>query len=197
MLLISIVLQIALGLFAQQPNLATGNLSSYHPLDTLISEAPRGYKPFYISHIARHGSRFALNGNAFSVIGDLEAFANAGELTTDGQALLQDLRTLQSMAEGNYGKLTELGAREHRQICSRMLKHYPEVFSDSRRRNVDTYSTESGRVLKSRDSFLEVLNANAPGLNVSKKVGKDKHSRDGEEVRGFYLSQEEANALKR
>lgn len=197
MLLISIVLQLALGLFSQQPNLATGNLSNYHPLDTLVSEAPRGYKPFYISHIARHGSRFALNGDAFAVIGDLESFDNAGELTADGQALLGDLRTLQSMAEGNYGKLTALGEREHRQICDRMLRHYPEVFSNSRRRNVDTYSTESGRVMKSRDSFLEELNAAAPGLNVTRTVGKDKRSRNGEEVRGFYLSQEDANALKR
>ena len=188
MILFSFILQIALNLFAQQPNLSAGNLCGYVPQDTLVSEAPAGYKPFYISHIARHGSRFLRSGKSFNVIKELEGYAQNGELTEEGLALISDLKVLREMSEGHYGELTALGAEEHRQICERMMRHYPEVFSSPQRRNVETFSTNSGRVLKSREAFLEQMKATAPNLNISKSSSGDRNSR---EVTGDKISEEE------
>lgn len=182
MTLISIILQVALNLFSQQPNLAAGNLCAYFPQDTLVSEAPAGYKPFYISHIARHGSRFLSSGKSFNVIDELETYANAGELTAEGLALIQDLRTLREMSENNYGKLTALGAEEHRQICDRMMRHYPEVFENEQRREVDTYATNSDRVLKSRESFLAEMLKNSPEMKVSKNDSQGKREVTGDKI---------------
>ena len=58
MRLVVLLLQVALSIFSKNPDLAAGNLCGYFPQDTLVSEAPGGYKPFYISHISRHGSRY-------------------------------------------------------------------------------------------------------------------------------------------
>ena len=64
MTLLAIILQIALEVFSKDPGLSAGSLCGYHPQDTLTTPAPKGYKPIYISHIARHGSRYISNGSS-------------------------------------------------------------------------------------------------------------------------------------
>ena len=157
MRLLFVILQVALSAFKANPELAAGNLCGYFPQDTLVSSAPDGYKPFYISHVARHGSRYLSSDRYFAIVDTLAAFADAGMLTKGGLELLADLREMKNMSEGRYGDLTTLGAAEHRQISSRMLRHYPEVFADRGRRRVDAYSTESKRVMASRSSFLSEM----------------------------------------
>ena len=180
-----IILQVALEIFSRDPNLAAGNLCGYFPQDTVVSEAPKGYTPFYISHIARHGSRF-IGGveTAFQVVDTLTLFADQGMLTADGLALLEDLRELQKMSEGRSGDLTGLGALEHRQICARMVSHYPEVFSDGKRTRAEAYSTQVPRVVASMNAFLSELSERAPGISVTAnetKWGKGKN----QEVAGY------------
>lgn len=168
MRLLITLLQVALGIFSRDPELSAGNLCGYFPQDTLVSEAPKGYKPFYISHIARHGSRF-LDSSAskyFLAIDTLDFYAAKGMLTADGLALMEDLRCMYNMTEGHYGELTELGAREHRLICSRMVRHYPEVFSGSKRTHIDAFSTSSLRVVASMDAFVAELGERCPKVVV-------------------------------
>ena len=198
MTLISIILQVAIGLFAQNPDFSASNLSAYYPQDTLVSEAPAGYKPFYISHIARHGSRFLVSGKNFKVIDQLDEYAKAGKLTDEGLAMLQDLRVLHDMSEGHYGELTPLGEREHKEICERMVRHYPEVFQDENRRHIDAYSTNSGRVIKSMESFLEEFDELTSGLRVEKNITKKGcDPRINQEVRGFNVSKEDKELGKK
>lgn len=168
MRLLITILQVALGIFSRNPDLSAGNLCGYFPQDTLVSEAPKGYKPFYISHLARHGSRF-LGKEAskyFQAIDTLEFYAAKGMLTADGLSLIEDLRCMYNMTVDHYGDLTALGALEHRQICSRMVRHYPEVFSGGKRFLVKAYSTESPRVLASMDAFVSELAERSPGIVV-------------------------------
>ncbi|MCR5560682.1 MAG: histidine phosphatase family protein [Bacteroidales bacterium] len=167
MRILFILLQLALGVFEKNPELSAGNLYAYSPLDTLVSKAPAGYKPFYISHMARHGSRYLSKEREFYVVDTLAAWADAGLLAPDGLELLEDLRMFRSITEGRLGALTALGAAEHRQISSRMLRHYPEVFSDRNRRHVDAYSTESKRVMASRSSFISEMWRRVPEMEVS------------------------------
>lgn len=176
------LLQVALSAFSGNPELSAGGLCGYFPQDTLVSEAPAGYKPFYISHIARHGSRFLLEKGAetcFQAIDTLELYADY--LTPDGKSLLGDLRMMRDMTVGHYGELTELGVKQHRQICARMVRHYPEVFSDGRRIGIEAYSTVSPRAVASMDAFLGELSERVPAVAVKTyktNFGKDARSRE-------------------
>lgn len=190
MTLLAIILQIALEAFINDPGLSGGSLCNYHPQDTLTSAAPEDYSPFYISHIARHGSRYITKGSShcFHVIDTLDMFAKKGMLTEDGLALLKDLRMLHDISKGNFGALTELGDKEHRQICSRMARHYPEVFSDGNRRQITAYSTDSPRVIASMEAFLSELSGREDGLEVTTyKTSKANCGKAGKEVRGRYV----------
>ena len=42
----------------QVPGRAANNMHSYEFEDVVDTPAPKGYKPFYITHYGRHGSRF-------------------------------------------------------------------------------------------------------------------------------------------
>ena len=45
-------------LLKENPKRAYGNDCPYIIQDTELTPSPQGYKPFYISHYARHGSRY-------------------------------------------------------------------------------------------------------------------------------------------
>lgn len=181
MRLLITLLQVALGAFSGNPDLSAGGLCGYFPQDTLVSETPAGYKPFYISHIARHGSRLIdkRGSTCFQAIDTLKLYPD--RLTDDGRSLLEDLRMMRDMTVGHYGELTELGAMEHRQICARMIRHYPEVFSDARRIGVVAYSTSSPRTVASMNAFLGELCGRTSGLAIKTfetSFGKDTRSQE-------------------
>lgn len=187
----------AKGLILEKPSRSGGCLHAYEPLDTLFSSTPDGYEPFYISHFGRHGSRFAGSEEDFAVIDELMKYSSRnrsaslkssvdsdstsiaegkrGEvnLSQTGEQLLSDLIALKQHSEGRYGQLTQRGAWEHRSICRRMYSHYPEVFSNPERRRVIAVSTNSGRVIASKENFFEQLVSFAPDLEVSDYTAKD------------------------
>jgi len=196
--ILSIFLQVALWAISQRPNLAAGSLCGYYPQDTLTSPAPRGYEPFYISHIARHGSRYLSNKDSitFRVADTLALLSGQGMLTQDGLSLLEDIRMLRGMSKGHYGLLTELGALEHRQICDRMYRHYKEVFSSDDRKGIYAVSTHTKRVWKSMEAFTDELLLHAPALEIDKTVF---HQDDYPENRGVYgnhMDREEQDRAK-
>ena len=199
MTLLTLILQVALGVFAEHPNRAGGNLCGYFPQDTTITEAPAGYEPFYISLIARHGSRFLSSRNAgyFQIADTLAHYAEKQMLTDTGIALMEEIRLLHRMSEGNYGALTELGAQEHRDICARMVRHYPEVFADSLRRKIVTWSTVSQRVQDSRTAFTGELTARVRGLDIDEQSAQQKEKSYGlQEVTGYYMTKEDRDRAK-
>ena len=199
MTLLAIILQIALDVFTTDPNLSAGSLCGYHPQDTLVSAAPKGYKPFYISCIARHGSRYVSSSgsNCFDVVDTLALYADQGMLSETGLSMLADLRMLYGISEGRFGALTELGAREHRDICSRMVRHYPEVFTGDRRREITAYSTESPRVIASMEAFLGELTSREPGLEVTThEASWKKKDPTSQEVCGFYIPRGDREKFK-
>ena len=199
MTILAIVLQIALEVFSKDPGRSGGSLSWYQPQDTVTTAAPKGYKPFYISHIGRHGSRFISKSGSecFKVVDTLALYADKGLLSEEGLSLLGDLRMLYEMSKDHFGALTELGALEHRQICSRMVRHYPEVFSAADRDEITAYTTESPRVVASMNAFLGELSARHPELEVTSYEtswrNNDEFSR---EVCGIHIPSEDWDELK-
>ena len=49
---------------------AAGVYHPYHPGDLTDSKAPRGFKPFYISHFGRHGSRYLAHPESYEPLYD-------------------------------------------------------------------------------------------------------------------------------
>lgn len=200
MRLLAIILQIALEVFSKDPGLSAGSLCGYHPQDTLTTEAPKGYTPFYISHIARHGSRYISKSGStcFLVMDTLALFEDKGMLTEEGLSLLEDLRMLHDISKNHFGELTELGAQEHRDICSRMFRHYPEVFTDATRRHITAYTTESPRVMASMDAFLSELSSRESGLEMTTSTGSWKRGNEAsQEVTGHHIHRSDRENYKK
>ena len=199
MSILSLVLQVALGVFSHDPKLSAGNLCGYLPQDTLVSAPPKGYKPFYISHAARHGSRFLSHSDSttFFVADTLAKYAEKGLLTADGYALMDDIRRLKAMSDGNYGRLTEAGANEHRQISARMYRHYPEVFNNRKRPEIAAYSTDSKRVQESMHAFTDELTGRSPALTVDHTVITHEQRASSREVTGNHLHGSAADRAKK
>lgn len=174
-------------LIQENPGRANGNLCPYIAPNDVYTPAPRGYKPFYISHIARHGSRFHQSTGGFTVIDTLRAFDAAGMLTETGKEMLADMEYHKSLNDKAPGALTKRGREEHKGMCRRMVGNYGRVFK--KRHTVNSYSTSTQRVLDSRESFLEELNALVPGLKVYQAGSDDPNN--GMEVTGFKLTQAE------
>lgn len=151
-------------LIRQNPGRANGSLCPYITPTDKYTKAPAGYKPVYISHIARHGSRYHQGMNTFVVIDTLKAFDQAGMLTPKGKEMLSDLELLLEVSKDHIGALTQVGGAEHQGTCERMYRNYRRVFK--KRNTVNTYSTNAQRTLDSRSNFLLKLEELDPDLNV-------------------------------
>jgi len=151
-------------------------MSNYHHCYEIPSisdtRAPKGYKPFYISHYGRHGERYHTSiRNYDRQIAPLEAMDSAGILTAKGKNLLEDLRFLRRETDRMDGILTRKGAMTHQGIATRMYKRYPEVFVQKARDSVFCASTAVHRCILSMGNFSLALNNFAPNLKFSINAG--------------------------
>ena len=77
----------------QNPALAAGKYYAYQAPDVVLTPAPDGYEPFYVSAFARHGSRYLTKEKKYAEpLAVLQAADKAGVLTADGKRTLQVLR---------------------------------------------------------------------------------------------------------
>lgn len=137
------------------------------------TNAPKGYKPFYISHFGRHGSRYQSKPAYFQPAIDAFEAANAeGILSPQGDSLYSAIKTLCKAHEGMYGELAPLGAREHRQIARRMYERERKVFNSRKRTQVRCASSIFSRCIVSMANFTEELSSLSPSLDVTYQVGK-------------------------
>jgi len=149
---------------------------SYEFTDEAWTPPPEGYRPFYVSHYGRHGSRRinAHNGLhsawVLNVLGDAK---KCGNLTPLGGELLADIARLDAEIAGFQGELTKRGADEHRALARRMAARTPVVFAPGRR--VDCRATRAPRCLLSMANFTLALSAAAPGLEMSYATGEKIH----------------------
>ena len=111
-------------------NLAGANYYAYPTPTGKHTAPPKGYAPFYLSHYARHGSRFLINGEKDynEPVRMLKAAEKAGELTATGKQILMITDSMANMAQKRYGELTPLGVRQHQGIAKRMYENYPQIF---------------------------------------------------------------------
>lgn len=126
---------------------------AYHAPDDTLTAVPAGFKPFYISHYGRHGSRWLPSDSRYEWVN--AQFADDSNLTKLGKSVKKRLKKVWKNARGNGGKLTPLGAQQHRGIAQRMYAHYPEVFANHLA--VKARSSVYDRCAKSMQAFCEEL----------------------------------------
>ena len=150
---------------------AGNNLNSYEFFPIYDTPAPRGYKPVYVSHYGRHGSRSNWGGKAYNnVIATLEAAQQEGLLTPAGEMLLQGARDVLAGWDGMDGRLSQRGAREHAAIAERLYNRYPGVFKGQK--NVRAFSSTVQRCIISMNSFTNSLIRQNPKLQVRLDTGE-------------------------
>ncbi len=127
--------------------------------------APKGYKPFHISHYGRHGSRYLIGDNDYRWIANLLHQADsASALTPLGRDFMLRLDSLMVETDGRGGDLSPLGRRQHHDIAARMQANYPEVFTD--KSYITARSTLVPRCILSMASFCESLKEKNPRLAI-------------------------------
>lgn len=146
--------------------LSGGLLTAYPgPLQDTLTPAPLGKKPFYISTYGRHGSRHLMEATYYtSPIDALKAAKNAGGLTTFGNQILERLEVMNENSLNRYGELTQIGLGQWQGIAKRMVRNFPEIFTDSS--SVDARSSIYIRCILSMETLLQELKAFNPQLKI-------------------------------
>ena len=130
------------------PQKAYGNDCPYQFEDVTLTKAPDGYKPFYISHYSRHGSRYYWNSQLYKDLDTLLTKAHERQqLTAEGEAFYQRFETVKDELMTGWSELTQLGWEQHQGIARRMYEQFPEVFEKGG--NVLAIASLSGRCVLS------------------------------------------------
>lgn len=157
--------------FAQDRHQLGSNYYTYPTPTAKYTKAPTGYKPFYVSHYGRHGSRFHHTASDYTALYTTLAKADsAGKLTGLGKSLLERAKFLNEYAAPRAGDLTQLGVAQHQGIAKRMVKNFPEVFKNDA--YIEAYASTSVRCVVSMAAFLEELRAQKPKVEIHQESGK-------------------------
>lgn len=125
------------------------------PQDVKYTAPPEGYKPVYIAHYGRHGSRWLTSDDRYLWV--IDHFKDRDNLTKLGRSVAQRLARVWKNAHGNGGQLTPLGAQQHRNIGTRMVERFPEVYQGGAQ--VTVYSSMRRRCLDSKAAFVAAQQA--------------------------------------
>ena len=178
-LTLSIICATAFGSMAQtsleeikaNPAKAGGIYYAYPVSESLNTAPPKGYEPFYISHYARHGSRYLIGDRDYITVAERFAHADScGALTPLGKDVYARLQRLVPVVKGRGGDLTALGARQHRGIADRMYKAFPQVFAGNP--ECTAKSTIVMRCAMSMCSFAEGLKENNPSIVIPREASE-------------------------
>lgn len=155
----------------EDPSYALGVYRLYPTQFKEQTAVPKGYKPFYISHYGRHGSRYILYDDkidrVFGIMEDAEYF---DKLTPHGKEVLAKLREAKKDAYGRGGELSLKGQEQHRQIAARMYDNYKSIFKKAE--YIDAKTTIVPRCLMSMTAFCDELMRHNNKLDIHYECGK-------------------------
>ena len=114
----NVAAQKAFDFISYNRNFSASNYCIYpDSVEPVLTPAPEGKRPFYISHYGRHGSRYLSNRKGYDIPYRMLCRADSmGELTDVGKRTLSELRAIIEDSEGRWGDLTGLGKQQHRQV---------------------------------------------------------------------------------
>lgn len=142
--------------------LSAGMCCTYRPSEQKLTPAPRGFRPVYISHFGRHGSRYhtwdQLYSSCYQMLSELDSL-----LTPQGKELLGELREISDDAYLRIGDLTQRGLEEQRGIARRMYRNFKPLLG-GKGVKIRSYSTKVHRTILSMTAFVESLSKCNPSL---------------------------------
>lgn len=147
-------------------NKAGSNYCVYSKQSDERTPVPKGYKPFYISHYGRHGSRYYISDNEVRRMYELlNTASKANALTQLGSDVKMRFFALWQDIQDRASDLTSLGMSQHAGIAERMYQDYPTVFTKNA--FIEARSTPRSRCVLSMSSFVMRLKELNPKMNVS------------------------------
>ena len=153
--------------FKQDIRRSAGNYWAYPDKDLPeLTADPEGYRPFFINHYGRHGSRWLIGSHLYNFpVEQLEKGERNGKLTKRGKEVLAILRELRASAQGRDGELSDIGAEQHQGIARRMYNNFPAVFAGDA--SVRARSTVVIRCILSMQNEVDVLKSLNPSLRIT------------------------------
>ncbi len=154
------------------PSKAYGTDYPYPTETPALTPVPKGYKPFYISHYGRHGSRYFWAPNLYKDIDSLLTEAHRkGALNADGEALFSSYEKLYPQLRNGWGELTPLGYEQHVRIARTMYAEFPQVFKKGGR--VEAVSSLEKRCIVSMAAFCQALAGCDGELDIFQKASRE------------------------
>lgn len=131
-----------------------------------LTPCPDGYKPFFMNHYGRHGSRWLIDPNDYIIpVEQLSKGERNGKLTRRGKEVLDACRKMLDASQMRLGELSDVGAEQHQRIARRMFQNFPEIWEGDVR--VDARSTVVIRCILSMLNATQVLKSLNPRLNIT------------------------------
>ena len=161
----------ALDQLKANPRKAYGNDFPYVQEVTTLTKAPKGYKPFYISHYARHGSRYYWTEFLYKALDTTLATAHEKhQLTPEGEAFHDRYMAVKDELLTGTSELTQLGWEQHQGIARQMYNRFPEVFKKGG--NVLAIASLSGRCVISMAAFCQELVQCNPEIEIREQSSR-------------------------
>ena len=159
-------------LIIQNPTYASCNYDVYpDSVPDNLTPSPKGKKPFYISHYGRHGSRYISSRTGYDTPFRMIAHADSvNELTPVGDRVFDEMKFIMDDTEERWGELTSYGKVQHRNIASRMMQRFPEVFKDDA--NVKCVSTIVPRCIESMGAAMVEMKQINPKLRITMEASQ-------------------------
>lgn len=155
----------------ENPRKAYGNDYPYQQDETTLTKAPKGYKPFYISHYARHGSRYYWTDQLYRDLDTLLTAAhNKQVLTPAGEAFYAKFKSAKNELKTGVSELTDLGWEQHQMIARTMYNRFPEVFRHGG--HVLAISSLTGRCVLSMSAFCQELVQCNPMIEIREQSSR-------------------------
>ena len=131
-----------------------------------LTPSPKGYKPFYISHYGRHGSRYSWTTKTYTtILTALTDAKKADNLTEYGKDFLARFEEFYKIPLENTGDLVPLGCEQHERIAKQMYEAFPNVFKGACK--VDARSSTTSRCVLSMAAFCTSLQKQNPRISIS------------------------------
>ena len=134
--------------------------------------SPKGYKPFYISHYGRHGSRYYWEPSFYGRIDSLLTGAHQkGILTEAGEEFYRQYSAILPELTARVTELTSLGYEQHARIAKTMYESFPEIFKKGG--HVEAFSSLEGRCIVSMAAFCQSLAGQNRKLDIFQRASRE------------------------
>jgi hypothetical protein len=153
------------------PRKAYGTDYPYEFTTQKLTKAPKGYKPFYISHYGRHGSRYYWNAFLYRELDSLLTTAHRKhQLTAEGERFYEKFEAAKDELSTGVSELSDLGWEQHQRIARTMYNNFPEVFKKGG--NVLAISSLTGRCVISMSGFCQELVQCNPKIEIREQSSR-------------------------